>query len=114
MRNRLTEIALVFLGLMVSGCVTFYKKSETIRPAEERMAVEFESEEAARQFHQGMKKHDRNRENRTYVGVPFVTFFSKTSVLSENAFYNEQLKICDTNRDGFISEAEASIYAHVP
>lgn len=104
---------LLLLIPLLSGCVTFYHKSETVRKDEGRKAVEFENENAATVFHNAVRHSGKNSDktDNTRVGVPFVTFYSKTSVISENAWYNDQITLCDTNGDGTITESEARVYS---
>jgi hypothetical protein len=48
---------------------------------------------------------------RSFFGIPFIIGASSHSVLSENAYFNAQVKRADLNDDGTISDAEARAYA---
>ena len=100
------------VSLLGGGCVTFYRKTEEIGAKEPRLTVDFETEHAAQLFNSTVEKKLRQPAptDNSRVGVPFVTFYSKTRVMSENARYNAEVVKCDSNGDGKISEAEARTY----
>lgn len=66
---------------------------------------------AAERFATAVKKQNANVGG-AYVGVPFVTLYSRDRVLSETARFNDAVVRCDTNQDGVITEAEAVVFAH--
>jgi hypothetical protein len=75
--------------------------------------VQFESPQARQAFEarvadlrdQGDKPHKER-----LFAVPFLLFWSHEESLSENAWYNDQLKVCDANHDGRITLQEAWVY----
>ena len=114
MKSKQTHLLVVVLvaSLLGGGCVTFYRKTERIGNKEPRMTVDFETEHAAQLFHSTVEKKLRQPAptDNSRIGVPFVTFYTKTRVMSENARYNAEVVKCDGNGDGKISEAEARTY----
>ncbi len=97
------------LAAALPGCITLYSKTEAVRGGEARRPVRFECPQAAEEFYAALKKED-GRVGNTYVGVPFVTLYSKQQHLSESAAWNDAVGRCDTDQDGLITLAEASIF----
>jgi hypothetical protein len=110
-RARLAATVFAVAALaFVPGCLTLFSKTEVIRGDEQRRPVRFENQEAAETFHRATK--DRSAiQGATCMGVPFVTFYSKTRQLSDNAHFNDCVLRCDTDQDGTITLAEAKIFA---
>jgi hypothetical protein len=48
--------------------------------------------------------------NPQLVAVPFLLWYSRVDVPFDTAIYNDQLLICDSNGDGFISTQEAAAF----
>jgi hypothetical protein len=95
---------------LLPGCLTLYHKTEVMRGDEARRPIQFENPQVADKFQQEVKKQD-GHVGGSYLGVPFLTVFSRTQQLSENALWNECILKCDTNQDGMISEAEVNVFA---
>ena len=108
---RLAAAGVVALLVCASGCITLFSKTEYIRDGEARRAVAFETPKAAETFHNAAKKHSA-RVGGDYVGVPFVTLYSRDRMLAENARFNDAVVRCDTNHDGIITETEAVVFAN--
>jgi hypothetical protein len=96
------------------GCLINSASKKVVEPDAPRMSVEFQSETAMANF----QKEVNNRylagggeQGSGALAVPFVIAASETRVLSENAFYNTQVRKADVNGDGSISDAEARVYA---
>lgn len=119
LRRKSMRLGLLFAPLGVcavagGGCLINSASKKVVEPDAPRMSVQFQSETA-------MAKFQREVENRYRAGggeqgsgafaVPFVIAASETRVLSENAFYNTQVRKADVNGDGSISDAEARVYA---
>jgi len=111
MKRRHVLFALLMPAL--AGCMTLYHKRDVARAGEERLSVNFESEAAATWFQSRLALRNRDREasKQTLFAVPFVTLYHRETVLADNAFFNDQVRACDTNGDGKITEAEARVYA---
>jgi hypothetical protein len=96
-------------------CVYNYTSEESLRASEPKRAVQFQSETAARLFcttvNQRMKCAREEPTEEIYI--PLLTSIIRTRKLSEAAFYNDQVAVCDTNGDGFITDAEAVAYHRV-
>ena len=45
-----------------------------------------------------------------FFAIPFLLWWSKTNVLSEGAYYNDQVAACDADGDSVISVQEALAY----
>jgi hypothetical protein len=105
------RVALALLLLpFASGCITLFSKTEVVRGGEALRPVSFETEEAGRVFHDAVKD-GHGYVGGTHLGVPFVTFFRKSKVLSEPAKFNDAVTRCDTNQDGVITLVEARVFA---
>ena len=92
------------------GCVTLFSKVDVVRAEEARKPVQFENAAAGASFAATLKKCDGNVGG-AYVGVPFVTLYSRQKSLSESARFNDAVARCDTDQNGTITEAEAKIFA---
>ena len=99
------------LLVFAPGCITLFSKTEVVRDGEARRPVTFESQQAAETFHTALKKQHPSLGG-AYVGVPFVTLYSRDRVLSETARFNDAVARCDTDQDGVITEAEATVFAN--
>lgn len=107
---RLVRLLLAVALWPCTGCITLYEKTEVVRAEEQKLPVRFESGKASYKFHEELKRRHNCVEG-TWLGVPFVTFYRKTKALSENAFFNEQVRTCDTDQDSLVTEHEALVYA---
>jgi hypothetical protein len=94
----------------LTGCLTVFSKTEVIRSEEPRPAVQFESPKAASVFYEELDRRSRSV-GEAFFGIPFITLYKKDTVLSDNAFFGDQVRECDSNHDGLITELEARIYA---
>ena len=92
------------------GCVTLYSETEAVRGDEPRRAVRFECPQAAERFQEAVAKTGRTVGG-TYVGVPFVTLYSRRERLSEAARWNDAATQCDADQDGTITAGEAEAFA---
>ena len=103
---------LLLATLLLSGGCTFYSQTHIVRGEEARLAVTFETEEAARLFQETAKLREYSNKpaRRSRTGIPLVNFYVENEQLGSDAFYNDQIHICDTNKDLAITEAEARIY----
>jgi hypothetical protein len=103
----------LFLALLVlaSGCI--HQESTVVRDVE-RAKAEFENEAAARIFYEALSRKSpayARAESTTKVEVPIVFDHKRHVVSGTNAAFNEGVRICDSNKDGRITEMEAKIYA---
>lgn len=96
---------------LLAGCISH---EETVYRDVERVKVQFENDTAARLFYETLSKasaaHGRT-ESRTEVDVPIVFEHKRRVVSGPNAAFNEAVAICDSNKDGTITEQEARIFA---
>jgi hypothetical protein len=112
MRRPFVRLLLLWAALpSCGGCLVMYTGEEAIRPAEPKRQVLFESPAAARTFAETVQPRLCNRESYARrIEVPILASVEVKQKLSEAAFYNDELAACDTNGDGFITEAEAEAY----
>ena len=105
-------IALAALGILLTGCISH--KSVVYQDVE-RVKVEFESDAAARLFYETLSRNaatGKHSESTTTVSIPIVFQNEQKVVPGRNVEFNEAVAICDSNKDGKITEAEARIYAN--
>jgi hypothetical protein len=101
------------LGL-AAGCVT--KESTVVHDAE-RAKVEFENEAAARTFFEGMEKggfKPQQMTSSTKFELPIIFEYRRNVTSGPNSGFNRAVEICDTNKDGKITEVEARIFSEHP
>ncbi len=95
----------------MAGCIT---NERTVVRDDTRAKVEFENETAARIFYEALSKNhcQENRTERTTTFEIPVIFEHKSHVVTgSNTAFNRAVEMCDTNKDGKITEQEAKIYA---
>lgn len=98
-------------GAIFAGCITH---EETVVRDVERTKIEFENETAARIFYEALSKapcHQSRSETTTEVDIPVLFEHKRHVVTGSNAAFNRAVEICDSNKDGRITEQEARIYA---
>jgi hypothetical protein len=95
------------------GCLTVYSRNVTVGGDEGRATVHFETPHAESTFCREMKRHAPPTEH-THVGVPFVTLYSCSKSWSKDAVFNREVRRCDANGDGVVTEVEAAAYAGQP
>jgi hypothetical protein len=96
------------------GCLINSSSKKVLEPDAPRMSVQFQSETAMAKFQKAVDHRylaGGGEQGSGAFAVPFVIAASETRVLSENAFYNTQVRKADVNGDGSISDAEARVYA---
>src|SRR5262245_6393844 len=110
-RARVLVAALAVASLsLLPGCLTLFTKTEVVRGEEARRPIRFESGAAAEEFNKATKARSASLGG-TYLGVPFVTLYSKNRQLSDSAHFNDCVARCDTDQDGIITLVEAQIFA---
>lgn len=111
MRDTLSRgMGALICGIALTGCITFYSKTDIERGDEQRRPVRFENERAGTLFTEELERRS-DVVGEVAIGMPFVTFYERTRRLSDAAFFNEQVRICDTDQDGIITEIEANVYS---
>jgi hypothetical protein len=111
--NRVVQGVFGVLALVLStGCIslTIFNKTEIVRSEEPRLPVKFETVKASCLFQEKVAEQPKEIA-RSKVGVPFVNLSAKAVVLADSAHFNEELRKCDSDQDGLITETEARIYA---
>lgn len=101
--------------LACGGCLINSSTTKILRPDEAPVEVKFSSEAARKTFDDAQKARYAagfGKVSSSSLGVPFLIGASEDRVLSQHAFYNDQVHHADTNQDGFIDETEAAAYAH--
>jgi Na+-translocating ferredoxin:NAD+ oxidoreductase RnfG subunit len=105
-------IILAVSGILLSGCIT----KSIVYQNVERTRIEFENDAAARLFYETLSKNSANQklsESTTTIHIPIIYKTERKVVPGPSAEFNEAVAICDSNKDGRITEAEARIYANV-
>lgn len=105
-------LLLLCLCWLCSGCLVSHSRKKIVREDEIRRDVVFQSPESAEKFN-ALASDDsmRNAEgSSSNFGIPFLVGFSHASVPSQNAYYNDQISKCDTDGDGFLSDAEVQAF----
>ena len=111
-RSKLELIAIAVLGVALTGCVSH--KSVVYQDVD-RVKVEFESDAAARLFYETLSRNAPSRtqsESTTTISIPIVFENEQKTVAGPNVKFNAAVAICDSNKDGKITETEARIYAN--
>jgi hypothetical protein len=110
-------MSVAFFGgclVLLAGCVT--KETNVVQDGE-RAKVEFESETAARTFFEGMEKggfKPQHMTSSTKLELPIIFEYRRNVTSGPNASFNRAVQICDTNKDGKITEVEARIFSEHP
>jgi hypothetical protein len=95
----------------LAGCVTH--ESNVTRDVE-RTKVEFENDAAARLFYEALSQfppEDTRKDSTTKFEIPILFEYKKHVVTGSNTTFNRAVELCDSNRDGKITEQEARIFA---
>ena len=111
-RSKLELIAIAVLGIALTGCITH--KSIVYQDVD-RVKVEFESDAAARLFFETLSRNSAkssHTESTTTISIPIIFQNEQKVVPGRNVEFNEAVAICDSNKDGKITEAEARVYAN--
>lgn len=92
-----------------TGCLFVRHSTKVVREKEKIQPARFESQQAEQYFLAGVHDLQTHKPNFDVQvsAVPLLWWYSRTSVLSDNAVYNDQLTACDLNADGVISASEA-------
>lgn len=112
MRLRCLSVCAVLLSIS-SGCLFVRHSTHVVRESEKPQAVQFESPQAQNMFDSGVAQAKQHKEssNPKVLAVPLVCWYSRADVLSDNAVYNDQILVCDTNGDRVITNQEAYAYS---
>jgi hypothetical protein len=105
-------ICLLAMMSVQTGCLVTHVNRKIVRESEPRREVEFETPFAQRTFNQ-LAFHEKRRNasaSTRMVAIPFITMHVHSATPSENAFYNDQIAVCDTDGNGWISDSEAISY----
>ena len=105
---------LLFLPLLAasSGCLITQSTKRVIREDESRHQVQFESPEGAAAF-TAQASNNASREasgTSASFGIPFLIGIFYSAAPSQNAYYNDQVSLCDANGDCFLTDAEVSAF----
>jgi hypothetical protein len=112
MKTMLVPALMVAIGgLLLPGCISH---EETVYRDTSRVKVEFENDAAARLFYETLSRQSARHshtESKTEVSIPFVFYHKQKVVDGPSRMFNEAVGICDSNKDGKITELEAKIFA---
>ena len=102
--------SLLALALASAGCISVDK---TVTSDEPRTTVVFESDRAARLFYEALSRRPGTAgrtEEESSVNLIVISSRHKT-VSGPNRAFNDAVAICDANKDGTITEIEATGFA---
>lgn len=98
-------------GLLLTACISH---ESTVTRDVERTRVEFENDTAARLFYEALSRRspqDSLKDSTTKFEVPIVFEYKRHLVTGSNTAFNRAVELCDSNKDGKITEQEARIFA---
>lgn len=115
MKTSLQGFAFCAVAILSSGCITH---DQTVVNDPPRAKVEFENDAAARLFYETLSKapyrHNAS-ESTTEFEIPIVFEHKRHVVTGSNVAFNRAVEICDSNKDGRVTELEARIFSeHKP
>jgi hypothetical protein len=112
MKNSILAFVFLAVGsILFTGCISH---DSTVVKDSPRMKVEFENDAAARMFYEALSKppyRDNRSSSTTEFEIPIVFEHKRHVVTGSNVAFNRTVEICDSNKDGKISELEARILA---
>lgn len=111
MRKSLASSLLLASAFIFSGCIS--NETTVVRDIE-RTPIEFENENAGRIFYEALSKKSHNysrSETTTTFELPIIFDHKRHVVTGPNSSFNDAVAICDSNKDGKITETEAKIFA---
>jgi hypothetical protein len=111
--KRLTILSLCAASLCcVTGCLFVRHSTSMVRDKEPLLPIRFESDRAKQYFLSGVHDLQSHKEGSDIqiCAVPFLWWYSSASELSDNAIYNDQISVCDSNGDGLITTDEAMAF----
>jgi hypothetical protein len=96
-----------------TSCLFNSKSDRVVDPDAERRVIAFESDDALLRFHGTVNRRysgGKNFAGESQFAIPFVVAVEERHVLSENAFFNQEVARADLNGDGSISDIESRAY----
>lgn len=101
--------------LASSGCLVMHASEKVVRQDERRERVDFESDFARRSFQGRALSGEARREagGKFAFGIPFIAGFARSTVVSQNAWYNDQIAVCDADGDRLITDDEVLAFGAV-
>jgi hypothetical protein len=96
------------------GSLVKSTRTAVVDPSAQRIAVRFESAWAEQAFERSLAARRRRGDavrGHSTSGLPLVWTSEERSVLSENAFYNEQARRADVDGNGLVDDDEARRYS---
>lgn len=109
MSTRLLPLAIsALLVSLLPGCISSHSTTYT---DVDRVKISFPTESAGKLFYEAMSHLPSRptRENKSSVNL-IVVDLENTTVEGPNRSFNDAVAICDTDKDGVISEQEAAIF----
>lgn len=105
------------LPAVAGGCLIMSSNEKIVGVDDPRVPVDFESDDGFVTFHQAVRRHDTESARRlgeSDIAIPFILASSTERQLSDNAYFNRQVKSADVNDDGVLSDLEVRAYAGRP
>ena len=114
MKTTIRQIASIAALVVLPACV--HQESNVVKDSE-RAKVEFENEAAARNFFDGMQKggfSTKQTTSTTKFELPIIFEYRKNVTSGANSGFNRAVQLCDSNKDGKITELESKIFLSNP
>jgi hypothetical protein len=110
-----SDVGVALVPELSDGHLLSTSRVAVLEPDARRVQVRFESPRAEAEFGRAMAERlargDAVKRRSASSTIPLLWGSEDRAVLSENAFYNEQIALADLDRDGMVSDAEADAYA---
>ena len=114
MTKHLKPALILSIGLLVLGASTgCISTSETIYTDTDRVKISFATEKAGRIFYEALARTSETRprtERRTEVNLILIDV-DRRVVSGPNRLFNDAVGVCDSDKDGVVSEIEAEVFA---
>lgn len=100
------------LLMLECGCLVVRTTTRVVRENEAMRMVKFESEQARSAFEAGVDEVRAQKKGCDVdaFAIPFLCLLCNTTTISDNAVYNDQAALCDTDGDGLITDQESLAY----
>ena len=105
-----TVFGATLLPLLITGCLFVGGTKRIEFDKARRISVRFSSVKAAHDFHEGLRRSDRDAYTDEGGFVVPLIVARGGKVYHETEHYNAEVRLADVNRDGEITEEEAQAY----
>lgn len=113
-RSAFATLAVAASCAFLTSCLFSNRSERVVEPDAARRTVQFQSDAGLEQFQRTVSRAYRKGDgvrSESEVAIPFVLHSESREMLSENAYFNEQVVKADMDGDGVLSDAECRAYA---